>query len=74
MPSELAHGRDVGNLLGVGIECKVLGHLPQEYLSIFGAGSDNAVVERIPMRQSAISNRRQIREWFCLLTSRCREP
>lgn len=46
--SKLAHGRDVGDFLGVGVEGKVLGDLPQEDLAIFGGGSDEAIVEGVP--------------------------
>jgi hypothetical protein len=46
--SELAHGRDIDNLLGVGVQRKILGNLPDKDLAIVGGRGDNVVVERVP--------------------------
>ena len=48
MTSKLAHGRDISNLLGVGVQRKILGDLPDKDLSIVGGRGDNVVVERVP--------------------------
>jgi hypothetical protein len=48
VPPELAHGVNVGDLLGVVIEGEVLGHLPDEHLAILRRGGDNTIVERVP--------------------------
>lgn len=45
---KLAHGVHVGDLLGVGVEGKVLGDLPNENLAILGGRGDDPVVERVP--------------------------
>lgn len=46
--SELAHGRDINNLLGVGEQREILGNLPDKDLAIVGGRGDNVVVERVP--------------------------
>jgi hypothetical protein len=50
MPGQLAHWRHVCGLFSIGEEGKVLWDLPYEDLAIVGAGSDDTVVERVPVR------------------------
>lgn len=50
---QFADGRNVDNLLGIGVERKALGDLPDEDLSILGSGSDDVVVEGVPACLSA---------------------
>jgi hypothetical protein len=49
MAAQLAHGRDIGDDLGVDVESKILGHLPDEDLSIVRGRGDDAVVEGVPI-------------------------
>jgi hypothetical protein len=50
MPGQLAHWLHICGLFSVGKECEVLGDLPYEDLAIVGAGSDDTVVEGVPVR------------------------
>lgn len=47
--SKLGNGAHIGGLLGVGEKGEVLGHLPDHDLAIIGGGSNNTVVERVPV-------------------------
>lgn len=49
MPSQLAHWLDVCGLLSIREESEVPGDLPYKDLAIVGAGSDDAVVEGVPV-------------------------
>lgn len=55
MSSQLAHGCDVGGLLGVGKQGEVLGNFPDEDLAIVGPGRDHAVVEGVPAASNHLS-------------------
>lgn len=52
--SELTDGRDIGGLVGIGVEGEVLGNLPKEDLSILRSRSNHAVVEGIPSTWSSV--------------------
>lgn len=52
--SELADGRDIGGLLGIGVEGEVLRNLPEEDLSILRSRSNHAVVEGVPSTWSSV--------------------
>lgn len=49
VPGQFAHWRHVCGLLSVGEESEVLGDLPYKDLAIVGAGSDDTVVEGVPV-------------------------
>lgn len=49
MPGQLAHWHHVCRLLSIREEGKVFGDLPYEDLAIVGAGSDDTVVEWVPV-------------------------
>lgn len=51
--SQLAHGRNVNDILSVGVESEALGDLPDEDLAIFRRRGDDVVVERVPRTTSA---------------------
>lgn len=46
--AKLAHGGHIRRLLGVGVESKVVGDLPDKDLAILGSGRNNAIVKRVP--------------------------
>jgi hypothetical protein len=46
---KLCKRHDILGFLGVGVERESFRHLPYEDLAIVGAGSDDAVVERVPV-------------------------
>jgi hypothetical protein len=48
MPGQSRYWRDIGRLLGIGIQSKALGHLPYEYLPIIRSRSNDPIVEWIP--------------------------
>ena len=43
-----ADRRHAGDLLGICVKAKVLGHLPDEDLAIVGRRGDDAIIERVP--------------------------
>ena len=49
MALELAERRNVDNLIGVGVQRKVLGHLPHKNTGVVGGGGNNVVVEGVPV-------------------------
>lgn len=58
MSGQLAHGRNVSRLLGIGEESEVLGDLPYEDLAVVRTGSDDAVVKGVPVNHNnAVSPR-----------------
>lgn len=54
--SQLAHGRNVDDILGVSVKGKALRDLPDKDLAIFRRRGDDVVVERIPRTTSACSS------------------
>lgn len=55
MAGQLRDGADVGHLLGVDMEGKVLGDLPDEDLAIVRPGCDNVVIEGVPIQQPPLA-------------------
>lgn len=71
--AKLAHGGNVGNLLGVGVECEALGDLPDKDLAIIGGRGNHAIIERVPSNKSVSQKLRRRASMGCAaLTSRCR--
>lgn len=50
MASQPCSWADMFDLFGIGVNGKLLWHLPNEDLPVLGRGSDNAVVKGVPVR------------------------